>query len=525
MCHRRLKSLAGSAGVGSRRTPRRETTGPLLPGASVAGCRAGFTDRRAGTRLRIGPCTGRGVGCGDAASCAPPPRRPRLVRGRVRRPHRLSGEGVARGPGRRPHPHRRPHRLRQDPRGVSRGHRRARRGSPAGEARRRGPGRLRVAAQGALLRHRAQSRGAPSRDRGVGRPARHTAGRDPGDGAHGRHPPGGPPGDDPPAPPHPRHHAGIASHPADQRVGAQCARPHAHRHRRRDPCRRRQQARRAPRADPGAARSALRGGSRRLAARGRSAPPAPDRTLRHPAPDGARRALPRREPGGALRDRRRRLPPPPRPRHRAAVVAARAGDGDRSVGRGLRPHRRTRPRAPHDPRLHQHPAPRGASRPRPRGAARREGGGLPPRKPRARTPIRGGAAPQGWNPHPPRRHRLARARHRHRRRRPRMPARHHPEHRDLPAAGRPLRARDRRDPEGPALPLEPGRPRGVRSALRRGPPGRARHPHPVRPAARRARAADRGRGGGERMGDGGRCSPSSGARGPTAPSTRGRSSR
>ena len=202
-----------------------------------------------------------------------------------------------------------------------------------------------------------------------------------------------------------------------------------------------------------------------------------------------------------------------------------AGDGDRGVGRGLRPHRRPRPRAPDDPRLRQHPAPRRARRPRPRRAARGERGGLAPREPLARTALRGGAASQGRHPHPPRRHRLAGARHRHRRRRPRMPARHDPQHRDLPAAGGALRARGGGDPEGAALPPEPGRPRGVRGPLRRGPARRARHPLPLRAAARRARAADRRRGGGKRVGRPGSCSPSRGAPGPTAPSTPERSRR
>src|ERR1700719_725032 len=63
---------------------------------------------------------------------------------------------------------------------------------------------------------------------------------------------------DPPPAAHPRHHAGIALHPARLRVGAQNAGDDADRHRRRDPRRRRQQARRPSGAVAGAARCAVR---------------------------------------------------------------------------------------------------------------------------------------------------------------------------------------------------------------------------------------------------------------------------
>ena len=59
---------------------------------------------------------------------------------------------------------------------------------------------------------------------------------------------------------------------------------------------------------------------------------------------------------------------------------------------------------------------------RPRRTPRRQGGGLPPREPRARAALRGGAASQERHPHPAGRHRVARARDRHRRRGPRMPS-------------------------------------------------------------------------------------------------------
>ena len=89
------------------------------------------------------------------------------------------------------------------------------------------------------------------------------------------------------------------------------------------------------------------------------------------------------------------------------------------------------------------------------------------------------------------RDRLARTRHRHRRRRSRLPDRLAALDRDLPAAGRPLRPRDRRHAEGPPVSALARRSRRMRGAARQRAARRTRPARDPRAAARRAGAADR----------------------------------
>ncbi len=288
-------------------------------------------------------------------------------------------------------------------------------------------------------------------------------------------------------------------------------------HPRRGARRRRDQARRAPRAlarAPRGDRRAARAADRAL---GDAAPARGDRPLRgrDGTADPARRrgaqqgARPRgRDPRrGHARARRE-------PRPRPAGHARRRGDGlgvraDRSLDLAvdLPGDPRARPRAPLDDRVRQQPAAGGAARdpdqragaPRRRGRRGRGPAGDRPRaprlaRPRAARPDRGGS--QGGADPLPRRHLEPRARDRHGRRRPRDPGREPEVGRTRPPACRPSRARAGRDLEGtdlPEVPLRPARVRGGREGDAR---GRDRgDPHPAQPA-RRPRAAgrrDRGR--------------------------------
>ena len=210
--------------------------------------------------------------------------------------------------------------------------------------------------------------------------------------------------------------------------------------------------------------------------------------------DGAHGALPARQPRGEACEivdtgSRARA----RSRDRAAALAARAGHGQRGLGRDLRPARRAGARAPHDADLRQHAPARRARGAPPRRAARRRAvtahhGSLAREHRLERRAAAEGRQAQGAGGH-----RLAGARHRHRRRRPRLPDRLAARDRDLPAAGRPLRPRRRRDAEGPAVPAVAGRPRRVRGAARRRAPRGAGSRSACRDAAGRARPADRRR--------------------------------
>ena len=182
-------------------------------------------------------------------------------------------------------------RLGQDAGGVPRGDRRAgARRALAAAAAGRDPGRLRLAAQGAVQRHPAQPGGAAGRHpRGAAaRRACPTSTSAPGCApatrrtasatAHAQA-----------AAAHPRHHAGVALHPARLGVGPRDARDHAHRDRRRDPRAGAEQARRAPRAVARAAGRAVRragccaSASRRRRSRSRTVA----RFLVGAGPDGA----------------------------------------------------------------------------------------------------------------------------------------------------------------------------------------------------------------------------------------------
>ena len=207
------------------------------------------------------------------------PRRPRVVRRCLRRPHGRSGPGVARDRRRRERARLRAHRIGQDARRVPVGarpagtHRRRRRGPCRGY-----PGRLREPAEGARLRHRAQPAGAVAGDRS-GRRARGDPDR--------RHPPARAGRDAAQPARHPRHDARVPV-PDPDLAGAGDVGSGGGRDRRRDPRGRPLQARLPPGADAGAPR----------AARGRGGRPRPPRapahrTQRDPEPARGDRPLPR----------------------------------------------------------------------------------------------------------------------------------------------------------------------------------------------------------------------------------------
>ena len=187
--------------------------------------------------------------------------------------------------------------------------------------------------------------------------------------------------DAPPRAAYPRHHAGIALRAARLGIGPQDAGDDALGDRRRDPRRRAEQARRASGAVARTARGALR---RQAAAH---------RPLRDAEPD-------RR--GGGVPGRRRTAPAndvaivdaghqrAARPRARSSRLAARSGDVERGLDRGLRPAGGADQGASHDARLRQHAPPvraRGAGADRPArraarsrritAACRRSGGSRP----------------------------------------------------------------------------------------------------------------------------------------------------
>lgn len=152
----------------------------------------------------------------------------------------------------RQHPRHRPHRVRQNPRGVSVGHRHPGRRQPRAEYRRRcgsgsarNPGPVHLTAQGARRRCRAEPACPPCRDcphrtaDGPGRAIHHHR------GALGRHPRATPPGADLLSPGHPHHHPGVTVPDADLRRTRDIGNGH-HRHRGRGPRGGRNQTRCAP---------------------------------------------------------------------------------------------------------------------------------------------------------------------------------------------------------------------------------------------------------------------------------------
>ena len=385
------------------------------------------------------------------------------------------------------HAHRRAHRLRQDAGRVPHRHRRPGAGQPPGAAPRRHPRALRLAAQGARQRRAQEPGGAARRHRpGARRSGRARLGH-PGHGAHRRHPERGARVHAPAAAAHPGDDAGVALHPAHERRRARHARERRHRDRRRDPRRRRQQARRPPRAlarTPGRAGRAVRH---------------PHRAVGDPAAHRDRRPLPHRVRGrqpARVHHRRHRPRPGARPRAGAAGIPARSGDVRRGVGRGLPPPPRPHRDPPHHARVRQHAPHGGAGGAGAHRVARRGERHLAPREPLARAAARGRAAAQGRRAQGAGGHRLAGAGDRHRGRRPRLPARLHAVHLDLPAACRAFRPRSARHPEGPAVPAHPRRARGVRRHPRRGAARRARHAARAGRSPRRAGPAGRGHGGG-----------------------------
>ena len=375
--------------------------------------------------------------------------------------------------------------------------------------------RLRLAAEGALLRRRAQPRRADPRASGADVDDRR---------AHRRHAAARPRGDAPP-----RRRTSSSRRPSrSTSCSPSGAREILHRrrggHRRRDPRGRRDQARRAPRADARAARARSQDDGRDLQRIGLSATQnpleeigrflvGPRRTCRivdagraqgaRPAASTSRssrwssptRAAPRSEADPLPVARRRRdapldlagdLPGDPASSSRstrstivfvnnrrgAERLALRLNELQNADAARRRAARRDRPRAPRLARArgaHGH-----------RGAA--EGG---------RAAV-------------PRRDLVAGARHRHGRRRPRAPGRVAEVGQPRPAAHRPRGPRRRRAQRGPDLPEVPRRParvRGRHAAHARGPDRADRRPAQ---RARRPRPADRRDRGVRRRGGAGR---------------------
>ena len=135
--------------------------------------------------------------------------------------------------------------------------------------------------------------------------------------------------------------------------------------------------------------------------------------------------------------------------------------------------------APHDARVRQHAPARRAPRPPARRAARRRRRRRAPRQPVEGSPLPRRVAAASRRPQGARRDRVARARHRHRAGRARVPDRLAPQHRDVPAARRPLEPLACRCPEGTAVPAR--RATSSSSARRCSPrsaPGNSTRSHP-----------------------------------------------
>ena len=358
----------------------------------------------------------------------------------------------------RPHPG--AHRIRKDAGGLPLG---ARPRTP----RRGHAGALRQPAQGPQLRRRAQPP-RPARGHRVGA----LRGR-----AHRRHTAEGARGDVEVAVRHPDHDARVAL-PHAHVAGPRDAGRSPGRDRRRGARRRRLQARRAPRAQPGAAGAT----GRRARAAGRP--------LGHPAPARGDRPLRLGRQADRARGRGHSQGARP-PCRRASGGHARARRGRLHLALDPPGPARARAGAPLHDRLRQQPPARRASRPAPQ-RARREGDRPgAPRLAGTRAAGRGrGAAQEGRDPLP-RRHLVARARDRHGRGRPRHPGRVAQVGRARPAACGAGRAPPGRGLEGPHLPEVQGRPARVGRRRPADEGGSDRGDPRAAEPARRARAADR----------------------------------
>ena len=360
-----------------------------------------------------------------------------------------------------------PDRIRQDARGLPRGHRRA--GAPGARARAQGrnPDRLRLAAQGAVERHQVQPRSAARRHPRGAAGAGLARRRYPHLGAHRRHARRRARPHAPSSAAYRGDHAGIALHPARLGIGPRHARDHPDRDRRRDPRIGAQQAR-----HPSGGLARAPGGAVRQ-------PAAARRPLRHAEADRGGRAFSGRSGFGQRRRRRlhhRRYRPPPRARSRArgSGRSARSRDVGRGVGAGLSASRAPDRGASHHADLRQYPPDGGAGDAPAVGPDRRRARGRAPRQPGQGAAPRRRAAAQARQAQGAGGDRLARARHRHRRGRPGLPARLAALDRGVPAAGRAIRPRGRGHAQGPAVPALARRAGGMRGAHRQRRPRRAR---------------------------------------------------
>ena len=357
-----------------------------------------------------------------------------MVPRQIRKPNGAPDRGLAAHPVRPRRAHIGADRFGQNPCGVPR------RGRPSAArgpnlAARPDPDPVRLAAQSARQRRARQLGAAARRDHRVGRRTRRRARSDPRRAAHRRHERPRSRAHAGKGAAHPGHDPRIAVHPLDGAALARSAAQRLDRHRRRDPCDDRQQARAASGAVAGAAR------------------PARDRARR--SQTAAHRAVCDRQAdrgGRAFSQRVRTIG-----RHRSstrdglergsAAGRARPGRQHRDVGRDLRPPRPAHQRASHDAGLREH-APalrtRGAQ---PLGAPRRRLGHAASRQSGPAHPARHRAQAQARGVESGRRHRVARARDRHRLRRSGRPAGFAAVNRDRVAAHRPLRPLGRRTPQ------------------------------------------------------------------------------
>lgn len=147
------------------------------------------------------------------------PPSPRGSPGTSFRPPRSPGPGLARDPPALTYPDRCTHRLRQNPGGLSRRHRRTGARRPQPTLARRDTGVVRLAAQGLVQRHPKKSRSAAGgHSRRIADAATTRRGH-PRHGAHRRHPARRARAHAPPAAAYFGDHTGIAVHPAQFRFG------------------------------------------------------------------------------------------------------------------------------------------------------------------------------------------------------------------------------------------------------------------------------------------------------------------
>ena len=371
------------------------------------------------------------------------------------------------------------HRVGQDAGGVPLGAGSAREGADGGSD----PPRLRLSPQGALLRRGEEPSGTAKRHRGR-REGRHP---------DRRHAAEGPTGHGPPPARHPHHHPRVAV-PDAHEPGGEDVRGHRAGDRGRDPRRRADQARGAPRAH---ARAPRRGGGP-----GRPA----DRAVGHAESARGGRPLPRR-PQAHVHDRRHRRAQaarPPDPRARGVDGRARGRRPTRPVrghgsgghpqvdlARDLSQAARAGQAAPLDADLRQQPSRRGAPRPAPQRARRREHRPRPPRLAGPRGAAGRGGPAEGGRAAVPGGDLEPRAGHRHGGDRPRAAGRVPQVGHGRPAAHRPRRPQRRRRLQGPHLPEVPGRPARVRGRRPAHAQRRDRDHRRAPQPARRARPADR----------------------------------